>query len=121
MANEFQGPRTAIVTGGAKRIGAEIARALAADGWHLLIHCNRSRAAADALAAELGNAAVVAAELAEPDAAERVFAALDDLPPVRLLVNNASRFAHDDADGFTVADWDLNHAINLRAPHRHGR
>ena len=116
MANEFQGPRTAIVTGGAKRIGAEIARALAADGWHLLIHCNRSRAAADALAAELGNAAVVAAELAEPDAAERVFAALDDLPPVRLLVNNASRFAHDDADGFTVADWDLNHAINLRAP-----
>lgn len=116
MAGEFQGPRTAIVTGGAKRIGAEIARALAADGWHLLIHCNRSREEAEALAAELGNAAVVAAELADGDAAERIFAGLDGLPPVRLLVNNASRFAYDDAVGFTVEDWDLNQAINLRAP-----
>jgi NAD(P)-dependent dehydrogenase (short-subunit alcohol dehydrogenase family) len=116
MAGEFTGPRTAIVTGGAKRIGAEIARALAADGWHLLIHCNRSRAEADALAAELGNAGVVEAELAEADAAERIFTAARDLPPVRLLVNNASRFAYDDADGFSVTEWDLNHAINLRAP-----
>ncbi len=57
---------TAIVTGGAKRIGAEIARALAADGWHVLIHYNRSRAEAEALAAELGNASVVQAELADP-------------------------------------------------------
>ena len=116
MAGEYPGPRTAIVTGGAKRIGAEIARALSADGWHLLIHCNRSRAEAEALAAELGNAAVVQAELAEADAAERIFAALEDLPPPKLLVNNASRFAYDDADGFTVEDWDLNQAINLRAP-----
>ena len=116
MTGEFEGPRTAIVTGGAKRIGAEMARALAADGWHLLIHCNRSRTEADALAAELGNAAVVEAELADPDAAERVFASLEGLPPVRLLVNSASRFAYDDADGFTVADWDLNQAVNLRAP-----
>jgi NAD(P)-dependent dehydrogenase (short-subunit alcohol dehydrogenase family) len=116
MAGEFEGPRTAIVTGSAKRIGAEIARALSADGWHLLIHCNRSRAQADALAAELGNAAVVEAELAEADAAERIFEGLEGLPPVRLLVNNASRFAYDDADGFTVEDWDLNQAINLRSP-----
>jgi NAD(P)-dependent dehydrogenase (short-subunit alcohol dehydrogenase family) len=116
MAGEFEGPRTAIVTGGARRIGAEIIRALAADGWHLLIHCNRSRAEADALAAEVGNAAVVEAELADADAADRIFAGLGDLPPVRLLVNNASRFAYDDADGFNVEDWDLNQAINLRAP-----
>jgi NAD(P)-dependent dehydrogenase (short-subunit alcohol dehydrogenase family) len=116
MAGEFEGPRTAIVTGGARRIGAEIIRALAADGWHLLIHCNRSRAEADALAAEVGNAAVVEAELADADAADRIFAGVGDLPPVRLLVNNASRFAYDDADGFNVEDWDLNQAINLRAP-----
>jgi NAD(P)-dependent dehydrogenase (short-subunit alcohol dehydrogenase family) len=116
MAGEFEGPRTAIVTGGARRIGAEITRALAADGWHLLIHCNRSRAEADALAAEVGNAAVVEAELADADAADRIFAGLGDLPPVRLLINNASRFAYDDADGFNVEDWDLNQAINLRAP-----
>ena len=116
MAAEFERPRTAIATGGARRTGAQVARAPAADGWHLLIHCRRSRAEADALARELGNAAVVEAELGDPDVADRIFAGLDGLPPARLLVNNASRFAYDDADGFTVEDWDLNQAINLRAP-----
>jgi NAD(P)-dependent dehydrogenase (short-subunit alcohol dehydrogenase family) len=116
MRGEFQGPRTAIVTGGAKRIGAAIVRALAADGWHLLIHCNSSVAEAEALAAELGNASIVSAELADPDAAGRIFAATEGLPPVRLLVNNASRFAYDGADDFTVEQWDTHQAVNLRAP-----
>ena len=116
MTGEFEGPRTAIVTGAARRIGAAIARALAADGWHLLIHCNRSAADAEALAGELGNARVVSADLAEADAAGRIFAALGGLPPPRLLVNNASRFAHDDADDFTVEQWNAHQAINLRAP-----
>ncbi len=113
---EFEGPRTAIVTGAAKRIGAAICRALSAEGWHLLIHCNGSRAEADALAAELGNAAVAQAELADANAAETIFAALDGLPPLRLLVNNASRFVYDDADGFTAEGWDVHQAVNLRAP-----
>ncbi len=116
MASEFQGPRTAIVTGGAKRIGAAIARAMAADGWHVLIHCRRSLAEAEALAAELGRASVVQAELAAPDAAERVLAALDGLPPARMLVNNASQFLNDSAADFTAAQWDAHLAINLRAP-----
>ena len=116
MAAEFQGPRTAIVTGGARRIGAAIARALAADGWHLLIHFNRSATEAEALAAELGNASVVRAELAEAGAAATIMAASGGLPPVRLLVNNASRFAYDGAEDFTVAAWDAHQAINLRAP-----
>lgn len=116
MASEHQGPRTAIVTGGAKRIGAALCRALAEDGWHLLIHCNRSCNEAEALAAELGHAAVVQADLALPDAADRVMAGLDGLPPARLLVNNASRFVFDTADDFTVERWDENLATNLRAP-----
>jgi NAD(P)-dependent dehydrogenase (short-subunit alcohol dehydrogenase family) len=116
MASEFEGPRTAIVTGGAKRIGAELCRALAADGWHLLIHCNRSRAAAEALAAELGNSAVVTADLADADAPSRIVAALDGLPPARLLVNNASLFAYDAAHDFTATSWDTHLAVNLRAP-----
>ncbi len=115
-ASLTQDPRTAIVTGGARRIGAALARALSADGWHLLIHYNRSGAEADSLAAELGNAATVAAPLEEADCAARIFAALDGLPPVRLLVNNASRFAYDGALDFSTAEWDRHHAINLRAP-----
>jgi NAD(P)-dependent dehydrogenase (short-subunit alcohol dehydrogenase family) len=115
-SSEFEGPRTAIVTGGAKRIGAALCRALAEDGWHLLIHCNRSVLEAEALAAELGNARVVSAELADPGAAIAVFAALQGLPPPRLLVNNASRFAYDDAAGFTLDGWNAHLDINLRAP-----
>ena len=116
MPNEFEGPCTAIVTGGAKRIGAALARALAADGWHVLIHYRDSRAEAEALAAELGNAAIVRAELAEPDCAERIMAGLGGLPPVRLLVNNASLFLEDSQDDFTVEQWDRLQAVNLRAP-----
>jgi len=116
MASEFEGPRTAVVTGAAKRIGAEIARALAADGWHVLIHCHRSTAEAEALAAELGDASVVAADLADPQAPARIVAALDGLPPARLLVNNASIFAYDAAHDFTAEGWDAHLAVNLRAP-----
>jgi NAD(P)-dependent dehydrogenase (short-subunit alcohol dehydrogenase family) len=116
MAAEFEGPRTAIVTGGARRIGAAIARALSADGWHLLIHCNHSVAEAEALAAQLGNARVISANLADPSAAKAIFAAFDGLPPARLLVNNASLFAFDAADSFTAEQWDLHQAVNLRAP-----
>jgi len=106
---------TAIVTGGAKRIGAELVRALAADGWRVLIHYHRSKAEAEALAAETGGA-IVSADLADPGAAETILAALDGLPPARLLINNASIFAHDDIGDFTTESWTAHLDVNLRAP-----
>ncbi|MGE3395471.1 MAG: SDR family oxidoreductase [Sphingomonas sp.] len=115
MDDEFATPRTAIVTGGAKRIGAALARALAADGWHVLIHCNRSRPEADALARELGGR-VVQADFADPAAADAIMAALDGLPPPMLLVNSASRFVLDRLADFDVEGWDAHLDINLRAP-----
>lgn len=108
--------QTAIVTGGAKRIGAALARALAADGWHVVIHCNTSVNEAAALAAELGTATVVAADLGDPDAADTIIAACAGLPPLRLLVNSASRFVYDQIRDFTPADFDTHMAVNLRAP-----
>ena len=116
MTGEFEGPRTAIVTGGARRIGAELCRFLHQEGWHLLIHCFTSREEGDRLAKDLGNSKVVSADLAQPDAAETIISALNDLPPARLLVNNASRFVHDSANDFTADSWDDHIAINLRAP-----
>lgn len=116
MTAEFGTPSTAIVTGGAKRIGAALVRALAADGWHVLIHYNRSQAEAEALASELGNAKVVAADLAQPDAARVVVAALENMPPPALLVNSASRFIYDSLDDFTVEGWEAHLAANLRGP-----
>ncbi len=116
MNSEFEGPRTAIVSGGARRIGAAIVRALAADGWHVLIHCHRSTEEAEALAGEIGKAAVVRADLADAGAADTIFGALAGLPPVRLLVNNASIFEYDAAEGFSAAGWDAHLDTNLRAP-----
>jgi NAD(P)-dependent dehydrogenase (short-subunit alcohol dehydrogenase family) len=109
-------PRTAIVTGGAKRIGAAIVRALAADGWHVVIHCHNSRGAAAALAAEVGQAVVVAADLADATAAAAIVGAAAGLPPLGLLVNSASRFVYDRIEDFTAADFDAHMAVNLRAP-----
>lgn len=116
MTPEFGTQRTAIITGGAKRIGAAFARALSADGWHLLIHCNTSVDEANELAQSLGNAHVVSADLSEADCAERIFAATKGLPPVGLLVNSASRFVLDSFDDFGLDEWAAHMDINVRAP-----
>jgi NAD(P)-dependent dehydrogenase (short-subunit alcohol dehydrogenase family) len=108
--------QTAIVTGGAKRIGAALVRALAADGWHVLIHYNSSAAEAEALAAEVGHARVVGADLADPAAADTIIAAAQGLPPLALLVNSASRFDYDRIEDFTAANFDHHMAVNLLAP-----
>ena len=110
-------PRTAIVTGGAKRIGAALVRALATDGWTVVIHCNRSRDEADALAADVGQGArVVAADLADPDVATTILAACAGAPPLGLLVNSASRFSYDRIEDFDPAGWAAHFDVNLRAP-----
>lgn len=115
MTPEFGPSRTAIVTGGAKRIGAAICRALAADGWHVLIHCHESREQADALAAEIGGS-VVSADLAAADCGAQVLAAAAGLPSPALLLNNASRFVLDGLEDFTAGSWDRHFLPNLRGP-----
>lgn len=112
-------PPIALVTGGAKRIGAAFVRALAAEGFQLAIHCNRSREDADLLAAEIcatGAPAplVVQADLAEPDAGRRIIAGLPEAPSI--LVNNASLFEVDTIIDFGTDLWDRHLAVNLRAP-----
>lgn len=116
MTPEFGSPRTAIVTGGGRRIGEAFVRALAADGWAVLIHCNNSVDEAQALSAELPGSRVVAADLGKADCADRVFAALDHMPPPALLINSASRFELDQFDNFTVEGWDRHFLPNLRGP-----
>src|SRR5690349_12163885 len=101
--------RTAIVTGAAKRVGAEIARALLADGWTVIAHAHH-------LADEVPEGAIpVIADLAEADCAERIFAAASGQPPVRLLINNAARFAHDGFGQFRAQEFDAHMAVNVRA------
>lgn len=102
--------RTAIVTGAGKRVGAEIARALVGDGWSVVAHV---RCEADSVP---DGAVKVAADLADAGCAGRIFAAAQGLPPVRLLVNNAARFAWDGFGEFSAAEFDAHLAVNVRAP-----
>lgn len=120
MTPEFGQNRTAIVTGGAKRIGAALARALGEDGWHVLIHYNRSGLDAERLRDEIvasgGSAALVQADLADAAAADAIIAQAADGPPLGLLVNNASRFDYDTHLDFELDDWTRHLDVNLRAP-----
>jgi NAD(P)-dependent dehydrogenase (short-subunit alcohol dehydrogenase family) len=102
--------RTAIVTGAGKRIGADIAAALLERGWTVLAHVRR-----DTDQVPFG-ASAVAADLAQPDCATRIFAAAGGLPPVRLLVNNAARFAWDEFGQFSTDEFDAHMHVNVRAP-----
>jgi NADP-dependent 3-hydroxy acid dehydrogenase YdfG len=71
---------TAVVTGGGRGIGASIARALAGDGWSVVVTA-RSRDQIDAVAAETGGRAVVM-DVADRDSVERGF---DEIGDVDLL------------------------------------
>jgi NAD(P)-dependent dehydrogenase (short-subunit alcohol dehydrogenase family) len=103
-------PQTAIVTGGGKRVGAAIVRALVADGWAVVAHVHHD-------SDDVPEGAVkVVADLAETSCAEAIFAAASDLPPVRLLVNNAARFAWDGFGEFKADELDAHMAVNARAP-----
>ncbi|ESZ57232.1 SDR family oxidoreductase [Mesorhizobium sp. L103C131B0] len=112
---------TALVTGGGKRIGKAIVEDLAAHGFAVAVHANRSTAEADALAANIrdggGRAGVVAADLTDMDAVgDLVGRAAAALGPVTLLVNNASLFVDDSVEDFDWAAWDLHFAIHVKTP-----
>ncbi len=123
----------ALVTGGSRRIGREIALELAGHGWDLAIHCHRSFAEAEAVAAQ-AHALGAAAEVFQADLADA--AACETLVPAVLLrcgrldavVNNASLFEYDDVAGFTTGamerHWRANTApaiLLARALHEHLR
>ena len=101
---------TAIVTGASKRVGRVIAEALLADGWTVVAHVHNETDEAPK------GAAKVVADLADPASAAMIFAAADKLPPVRLLVNNAARFAPDSFGQFRPEELDAHMAVNLRTP-----
>jgi NAD(P)-dependent dehydrogenase (short-subunit alcohol dehydrogenase family) len=111
----------ALVTGGAKRIGAMIARHLAARGQTVVIHHRSSPDEAAALAAEIraggGTAFTLEADLAQPDQAERVIEQAQALAGrLSLLVNNASRFVFDKPATVTADQLAAHLAPNLVAP-----
>ena len=101
--------RRALVTGGSGDIGAAIARALAADGWHVHVHAHAARDRADAVVAAIreagGGADAVAFDLVDGDATRRSVETLLENGPIHALVHNAG--IHDDAPlaGMREEQW----------------
>jgi NAD(P)-dependent dehydrogenase (short-subunit alcohol dehydrogenase family) len=110
-----------LITGAAQRIGRALALAFAADGWQVGLHCRSSRREAEALAVEIaaqgGAAAVLEADLADAEAvAGLVPACATALGAPTCLVNNASTFVYDTVGSLDAKVWDMQLAVNVRAP-----
>lgn len=112
----------ALVTGGARRVGAAIVRRLHAAGANVVVHCHRSRDAAGVLAAELNalrpaSAVVACADLLDTAALPGLAAqALSAFGRLDLLVNNASSFYPTPLDGIDESQWADLIGTNLKAP-----
>ena len=113
--------RTAIVTGGAVRVGGAITRELARRGASVFIHYNRSAAPAEALRSEIADAGGIAAigsvDLSDPGSAtDLVAAAQGALGPPTILVSSASGFPADTIDDVTVDGFRAAQDLSLITP-----
>jgi NAD(P)-dependent dehydrogenase (short-subunit alcohol dehydrogenase family) len=107
-----------LVTGGAKRLGAAIARRLAADGYRVVIHYGRSAAEAQTLANEIGAAGIVGGDLAATERLGDMWARAVEVAagPIEALVNSASEFAFDRPEAVDLQLAARLYAVNCTAP-----
>ena len=110
--------KTALISGGAVRIGAQIVRTLHEDGYKVIIHCHQSEEIAQKLYNKLNSkrkdsAEVVVADLRNNKAIKKLTQTIKSLD---LLVNNASVFYPTFIEHSTIEDWDKIINVNLRAP-----
>ncbi len=114
-------PKTALVTGGANRIGKAICEGLGEAGYAVAIHHHASSDDADALVQSInsagGKAVTVQADLTDADETRNlVSVASEALGPLGLLVNNASIFEHDGFDADDEQLWNSHFDIHVKAP-----
>jgi 3-oxoacyl-[acyl-carrier protein] reductase len=119
MASESQ-DRTAIVTGGARGIGAGVARRLAADGFAVAVLDTDeagAKAVAQSIADNGGRAVGVAVDVADTESASAaVDRVVEELGEPVVLVNNAGVTRDNLLFRLTDDDWDTVMAVNLRGP-----
>ena len=113
--------RKIIITGGATRIGAAIARKLSGPNIEILIHYNKSKLKAEKLKKELSNEGtkvyLVKGDLSkEKDVNKIVKFAKSKLKYFDCLINNASLFENDKLENFTTDSWGQHLRTNLRTP-----
>ncbi len=111
----------ALITGASKRIGREIALALARRGLDIALHFHHSSKEAEETRDELQNLGVqskiYSCDLMNIDNARTlVHDAFRDFPHCNLLVNNASIFHRSTFEETTEKNWDDHFTVNLKAP-----
>jgi pteridine reductase len=111
--------KTALVTGGARRVGRAIVEELARAGCRIVIHYNGSAADAEALVRTLPSATTIAADLRDRDAAARLVAAsVAHGDALDIVVNSAAGYARTPLATMSDDAWDDMFALNLAAPMR---
>lgn len=111
-----------LVTGGAKRIGAETVRLLHQAGYNTVIHCRSSRQSADELAEQLNNSRADSAKVIQADLDnETIYNSLIEQAylcwnRLDVLVNNASSFYPTPVGSITLDDWNNLVNSNMKAP-----
>ncbi len=113
--------RKIIITGGATRMGAAIARKLSGPNKEILIHYNKSKLKAERLKKELSSKGtkvyLVKGDLSkETDIKKIIKFAKSKLKNFDCLVNNASLFENDKLENFSLDSWSKHLRTNLRAP-----
>lgn len=111
----------ALITGAGKRVGRVFAQRLAAAGRPVIVHARHADSEADDTAELIrrsgGQAAVVAADLADRSALQTLVPrAAEPFGPLGVLVNSASLFHDDRVGSLTPDSWDAHFATNLYAP-----
>jgi pteridine reductase len=114
--------RWALVTGGARRVGRAIVRALAAGGAHVVVHHRTSTGEAAEVLAEVraggGEAIGLRADLADADAVRALAEEAEARTGgIAVLVNSASNYLRTPWSDLDERLWDLSLAVNLKAPY----
>ncbi len=106
--------QTALVTGGSRGIGLQIARDLARCGARIILTSTSAKWAAPP---ELQDARHLQVDFTQADSRARFLKVLAALPSLHVLINNAGVAMHRAYEQATEADWDETNDVNLKAPY----
>ena len=122
LGDSLKEEKTALITGGAKRLGRAISKELASSGYSVIIHYNSSEGDALSIRDELleldVDVHILQADLLKDSETLSLFEKCKKLTgrPINLLINNASIFEYDNIETATLDSWSRHHKSNLQVP-----